>query len=101
MNTKLRADFNGLFGTVDGRTLLCLSHEDTACNETGELITLQEGVQVTAFDEDIDEGGNKDDLLANGIVISSPEWLRCNGSKWTLQIDEFGVYHESDIRDKG
>ena len=52
---------------------------------------------MTAFDKDSDEQGNPDDLLAHGIVIESPEWLKCTGSKWSLQVDERGVYHESDM----
>ena len=47
---KLRGDFNGLFGE-----LLCLSHEDTALDEKGERVTLEAGMQVTAFDPDEDE----------------------------------------------
>jgi len=85
MTVKLRADFNGLFGDGDGGALLCLSHRDTARNEVGDLVTLYDGMQVTAFDDDIDENGNKDDLIANGVVIESPERLRCLGSKWLLR----------------
>ena len=90
---KLRADFNGLFGE-----LLCLSHGETCVDETGATIQLQTGMVVTAFDEDADEGGAHDDLIATGTVEPSPDWLRCNGSKWALRIDKDGVRHESDLR---
>ena len=89
---KLRADFNGLFGQV-----LCLSHEDTAVDEHGNAVTLAEGMHVTAFDEDM-EDGQRDDLIASGRVERSPEWLSCRGSRWILRIDENGVRHESDLR---
>ena len=90
---KVRADFNGLFGDV-----LCLSHEDACLDEHGGVFALSEGLVLTAYDEDADENGNRDDLIATGKVEPPPEWLKCNGSKWVLRIDENGVIHESELR---
>jgi hypothetical protein len=90
---RVRADFNGLFGE-----LLCLSHEDTCNDADGNLVTLRTGMVLTAFDEDADENGNRDDLIASGIVEPSPQRLRCNGSRWVLRIDQHGVRHESDLQ---
>jgi hypothetical protein len=89
---KLRADFNGLFGD-----LLCLSHSDVATDENGHDIELSEGMSVIAFDDDLDDHGNNDNLIAHGIVVRSPDWLQCRGSRWSLQIDSNGVRHESDL----
>jgi hypothetical protein len=89
---KLRADFNGLFSQV-----LCLSHKDTALDEHGNEVTLVEGMQVTAFDEDM-EDGQRDDLIASGTVERSPDWLECRGSRWVLRFDESGIRHESDLQ---
>ena len=89
---RIRADFNGLFGD-----LLCLSHGEPRVDENGHLVTLQEGMVLTAFGEDADEHGNRDDLVASGIVEASPDWLQCNGSKWVLHIDQHGVRNESEI----
>jgi hypothetical protein len=88
---RVRGDFNGVFGD-----LLCLSHSDTVVDETGAVVVLAAGMQLTAFDEDSDEHGQRDDLLASGTVAPSPDWLRCNGSRWVLQIDARGVHHASD-----
>lgn len=88
---RVRADFNGLFGDM-----LCLSHKDTCEDADGNLVVLQVGMVLTAFDEDADEHGNRDDLIASGTVERSPRWLRCNGSRWVLRIDRNGVKHESD-----
>ena len=90
MKSRDRADFNGLFGE-----LLCLSHEDTAVDDSGVIIPLREGLVVTAYDEDADESGMRDDLLATGVVERSPEWLKCRGSNWVLRIDGLGVRHRS------
>ena len=90
---KVRADFNGLFGDI-----LCLSHEDTCLDENGAVFHLREGLTITAYEEDADEQGNRDDLLAHGKVESAPAWLQSHGSKWVLRIDESGVIHESGLR---
>jgi hypothetical protein len=95
---RLRADFNGIFATGDGGLILCLSHGDTSMDELGQSIPLHEGMKVTAYDEDSDENGNRDDLIASGVVVESPEWLRCKGSKWSLSVDENGYCHESDLK---
>jgi hypothetical protein len=93
---KLRADFNGLF---QGWTILCLSHDDTCPDENGQPIKLREGMFVTVYDEDI-ENGVRDDLIATGVVEPSPNWLQCHGSRWILRIDENGVRHESDTANR-
>ena len=89
---KLRADFNGLFGDV-----LCISHSDVCVDVNGKTVQLSAGMLAIAFDEDVDENGRRDDLIASGVVEASPEWLACNGSKWVLKIDLNGVRNESEI----
>ena len=91
MKGRVRVDFNGLFGG-----LLCLSHEDGVVDDSGVVISLREGLVVTAYDEDADETGARDDLLATGVVERSPEWLKCSGSRWVLRIDSRGVRHQSE-----
>jgi len=91
-NPKLRADFNGLFGEM-----LCLSHGDSCVDAGGAAVQLTTGMEATAFDEDADETGKRDDLIASGVVEPSPDWLSCNRSKWVLKIDANGVRHESEI----
>ena len=68
---------------------------------SGRWSILREGLILTAYDEDADEHGNRDDLIARGKVEYAPAWLKCNGSKWVLRIDENGVKHESDLRNSG
>lgn len=90
---RIRADSNGIFGE-----LLCLSHGETCVDEGGGLITLLPGMSVTAFDEDQNEYGARDDLIASGTVEASPDWLQYRGSRWVLRIDSNGVRHSSDQR---
>ena len=56
---RVRADFNGQFGD-----LLCLSHKDTCEDVDGNVVSLQAGMIFTAFDEDGDKRGNRDDIIA-------------------------------------
>jgi hypothetical protein len=93
--TRVHGDFNGLFGDV-----LCLSHEDTCLDDRGERVLLTAGMEVTAVEEDKDESGRPDDLIATGIVEAAPDWLACKGSRWVLRIDSNGVRHESEITGK-
>lgn len=88
---RLQADFNGLFGD-----LLCLSHRDTCEDELGNTVALCSGMVVTAYDEDTNDAGERDDLIASEVVEPSPEWLQCNCSRWALKIDAKGVRHQSD-----
>jgi hypothetical protein len=93
VSLRVQADFGGLFGE-----LLCLSHKETCVDADGNIVTLQNGMTLTAFDDDADDKGNRDDLIASGIVEPSPETLRCLGSRWVLRIDRNGVRHESDLK---
>jgi hypothetical protein len=90
---RVQADSNGLFGE-----LLCLSHEDMCVEADGKIVALRNEMTLTAFDEDADDKGNRDDIVASGIVEPSPESLRCLGSRWVLRIDQNGVRHESDLK---
>jgi hypothetical protein len=91
LKTRVQADFNGVYGNV-----LCLSHSDTSVDEEGNTVVLTAGMLLTAYDPDIDDNGNPDNLVASGRVEPSPEFLKRHGSKWVLIIDENGVRHESD-----
>jgi hypothetical protein len=61
------------------------------------MVPLQQGLILTAFDDDSDDQGNPDKLFATGIVEPPPDWLRCTGSRWILRIDEHGIRHQSDL----
>ena len=89
---RLQSDFNGLFGEW-----LCLSHAETCLDANGEQVEVREGMTATVFDEDVDDDGNPDNLIATGTVQRPPDWLQCAGSRWALKIDGNGVRHESDL----
>lgn len=98
--TRVHGDFNGVFNDKGGQ-LLCLSHKDTCVDAKGQEVVLREGMRLTAFaEDDFDEHGNPDYIIASGIVECSPDWLRCSGSRWVLRIDQDGVRRESDLHDE-
>ena len=80
---RIRADFNGLFGE-----LLCISHGESCYDQEGKPVVLRTGMKLTAFDEDQDDEGNRDDLIASGTVEQAPYELRCIGSRWVLRLDD-------------
>jgi hypothetical protein len=88
----VRADFNGIFGEI-----LCLSHSDEVATESGKVVRLRSGMRLTAFDDDANDQGEPDKILATGVVEPSPDWLQCNGSRWVLRIDASGIRHASDL----
>ena len=92
-STWVLADFNGLLEPG----LLCLSHQDTCETQEGRTIQLKAGLTLTAFDHDLDDRGDPDDLFATGVVERSPDYAQCQGSRWSLRIDSDGIRHESDL----
>lgn len=92
---EVKADFNGIFSQ-----LLCLTHSEHCLGLNGENVQMSPGMKVMAFDEDIDENGVRDDLIATGVVEEAPGWLSCRGSRWVLRIDANGVRNRSDLKKK-
>lgn len=89
----IQTDFNGILESG----LLCLAHTDVVNDVSGREIVLKTGMVVTAFDLDGDENGDPDNIFASGIVEPSPDYARCNGSRWSLRIDSAGIRWESDL----
>ena len=76
---------------------MCLAHDNVVTNITGQEVHLKAGMVVTAYDEDADEEGKPDKILATGVVEPSPEFAQCRGSIWALRVNESGVQSESKL----
>jgi len=50
---------------------------------------------VTAVEDDVNEAGLPDHLIASGVVEKAPAELAQRGSRWVLRIDGLGVRHEA------
>jgi hypothetical protein len=47
------------------------SHRDSCEDSHGNLVTFQAGMALTAFDEDADEHGNRDDVIATNQIYET------------------------------
>src|SRR5262245_11757354 len=86
---KIYADFHN--ADTQGRIRLnCVgTMEDLA----QQRIELREGLALTLYSDDLDENGQLDELLADGIVSFSEE-EHC----WVAAIDWSAIHHASDAR---
>ena len=89
----IRTDFNGFL--EEG--LLYLAHSEDVNDVSGRTVHLRQDMAVTAFDLDADEDGKPDRILVTGNVERSPEYAQCNGSVWSLRVDDAGVQWESQF----
>ena len=65
----------------------------------GTLVQLVVGAEVEIYDEDQDEFGNRDDLIARGrLALNTMKGRAHSFIKWVVEIDENGIRHESEIK---
>lgn len=93
---RIRVDFNEM---ADVKDLVLLSKTDVRTDSSGEEVRLSEGKEIFVYDEDIDDEGKPDNLLADGVAeVNDPsvygDWTR--KAKWCCRIDALGIRHESD-----
>jgi hypothetical protein len=89
---RFHVDFNEL---LEPRPV-CLSADDVKVNERGEPILLHGGMLVEVYDEDVDDNGNPDRLMAQGVVERNRSIGPLKRVKWCCRIDSNGIQHESD-----
>ena len=93
---RIEVDFNELIE----RNLVLLSKTDLCIDSEGNEVFLEEGKEVFIYEEDRDESGKPDNLLAQGIVernnpTTNGSWTAA--AKWCCRIDNNSIYHESEI----
>ncbi|MEM7583776.1 MAG: hypothetical protein AAF560_10385 [Acidobacteriota bacterium] len=93
MKPRLYVDFNEM---VDSNLVL-LSKGDTKVDAAGNSVALREGLQISIYMDDFDEIGNRDDLVAEGVVERNNHSDWSSHVKWCCRIDDAGVRHSSDI----
>jgi hypothetical protein len=80
--------------------LILLSKTDVKVDSSGNNITLFSGLEVFLYMSDTTCSGDKDDLLADGIVelndsIKNGSWT--HAAKWCCRINSRGIYNESAV----
>ena len=86
-------DFNEM---LDARTVL-LSARDTKVDASGVTVRLQEGMLVSLYMNDLDRHGNRDDLIARGVVVKNTAKDWSSHVKWCCRIDDDGIRARSKI----
>lgn len=90
---RIYVDFNEMVE----EDLVLLSKTDYKLDSAGNLVLLFEGLLVKIYMDDVDEAGNVDNLIAEGIVEKNTitdSWG--SAAKWNCRINKEGIYHESD-----
>ena len=91
----LYIDFNRM---ID-EDLCLLSSEDAVLDAEGRVTVLHEGLPITVYDDDIDNNGQIDNLVAEGVVERNKITTGPSACvKWCCRIDENGVRHQSEIK---
>lgn len=87
-------DFNEM---IDERTVL-LSKNDMKRDISHVWVSLYEGMLVRVVMEDVDENGEPDDLVAEGVVMKNnfSDWSA--HVKWCCRINDFGIRYRSEIQ---
>jgi len=85
-------DFNEL---VEPNVVL-LSQTDRREDQSGRMFALAEGMKVLVSEVDLNERGERDDLIAAGTVVRNSAGGWTAAAKWSCLIDSRGVRHRSE-----
>lgn len=89
--------FNVDFNEMLDFNLVLLSAHDVKWDADGKLVSLSEGMLVNIYEEDMNESGAEDHLVASGVVtrnLSDVGWAA--HVKWCCRIDSHGIGHQSE-----
>lgn|SRR5487761_1137944 len=86
---KIYADFHN----ADALGRLRLNCVGTAEDLARHAITLHDGMPLTVYSDDLDEKGQLDELVVDGVASFSQE-----DNCWVATIDWSAIHHASDQR---
>jgi hypothetical protein len=89
---RIKVDFNELV-TPDE---LLLSQKDSVVDEAGNPITLIEGATLGVYEDDPNNDGAPDRLIADGTALLNHYGGWTSAAKWLLKIDSGGIRRLSD-----
>ncbi len=96
MKSRVYVDFNEMISAEE----VLLSRTDSKMDTGGNLITFIVGLSVAVYMDDVDEKGDPDNLIANGIVARNTEDGWSSSVPWVLKIDDRGIRHLSEEPDQ-
>jgi hypothetical protein len=90
---RIYIDFNEMIDS----NLFLFSKDDYKIDSEGNQIQLVAGMCVKVYMNDLNELGEEDNLIAEGIVeLNTKEYEWTKAVKWNCRINEMGILHESE-----
>lgn len=81
------------FMKTDDQGRLLLTCIGTRRDLETQGVQLQDGLLLHVYSDDLDKDGNRDDLVADGIVRFDSD-----NRRWVLEIDRNGIQNASDLK---
>jgi len=81
------------FMKTDDQGRLLLTCIGTRRDLETQGIQLRDGLILHVYSDDLDEHGNRDDLVTDGIVRFDPD-----NRRWVLEIDRDAIRNASDLK---
>lgn len=75
--------------------LVLLSKSDTVIDSQGNTIKLKEGLKVKLYSDDLSGCTEKDNLIADGVVVLNTNNMWMQDAKWNCRLNVHGIYNES------
>lgn len=103
---RIWIDFNEFVDSDDeGVSVYLFSQCDVVNDSNGSDVEVFEGMKVSVFDVDLDENGNPDALLADGMIVKNylsdypkVKWfIKLNNCKGKYRSNNSNVYWMSDL----
>ena len=88
---RIYVDFNEMVG----ENLVHLSETDIKTDSKGNNIELKKGMKIKIYADDLSSCGDKDNLIADGIVEVNTNSGWEQDIKWNCRINKAGIYNES------
>ena len=90
---RIYVDFNELLES----NLVMLSQSDQKLDSDGNTVSFFVGQTVKIYENDIDDSGKEDNLVASGTVELNTHGGTTSPCKWNCRIDPAGIRHASEI----
>jgi hypothetical protein len=92
MRARVYVDFNEMPSPDE----VLLSQSDTKLDSMGAEVRFVQGGSVAVYQDDPDEHGRPDQLVADGIAVLNTRNDWTSAAKWILRIDTRGIRRASE-----
>jgi hypothetical protein len=85
------------FNEMPSHDIVALSQTDTRQDVNGQDVQLVEGLPISIYSDDVNDKGQPDNLVAEGVVIQRENGWGFPIVKWFCRISPPGIRTESDL----